>query len=512
MGRISWRRFVSAYLAVAGLAILCAIVTGYPVQAEEGQATWHELKADGTWMQDGQITKEYTTRYYTIMLPKAGYLSIEARALGEGQQFGFLDENLNVINGINTVLWGASQAMPESKAWAHWLEAGTYYVRVYQYDRKSTGSFWLKASFKEAQNQEKEPNQTYEQAMALSMSQRLRGLLSVQDKNDYYAFQITKRQRVTIRAICYFSGLHLRLLNRDLKDVSGEKRVDAVTWGGSLEVPKIYENDFELEPGTYYIYLGAYSGYLTDRGLYDLEIFPTKVSVSSITLSKSTLSLYRGDSAGLQASVLPQNATNPAIKWSSDQPKIATVNADGRVRGLKAGTATIRAKSTDGSDITMTCKVTVKNKTMKVDRSKVTLYKGKKITVKVTADPAGKISYTSSNPNIATVSSKGKITAKKKGSCTVTVKGNGLVRRIKVTVKNPTLSVGKAKVTLKEKASYKIKASAAPKGTVKYRSSNAKVAKVSKTGKVTARKKGTCKITVEANGVKKVIQVKVVKK
>lgn len=138
--------------------------------------------------------------------------------------------------------------------------------------------------------------------------------------------------------------------------------------------------------------------------------------------------------------------------------------------------------------------------------------KGKKITVKVTADPAGKISYTSSNPNIATVSSKGKITAKKKGSCTVTVKGNGLVRRIKVTVKNPTLSVGKAKVTLKEKASYKIKASAAPKGTVKYRSSNAKVAKVSKTGKVTARKKGTCKITVEANGVKKVIQVKVVKK
>lgn len=511
MERTKCKRCLLISLAALCLAVLCTVFMAFPARAAEGQATYHELRTDGTWMRDGTITSTYTVRYYKITLPKAGYLSLDVMALGDAQRYRLLDEKMNVVNRISEVLRG-SESEPRSRTWAYWLEPGTYYVCVDQYDYRSTGRFWLKASFQEAQNEEREPNQTFEQAVALNLPDELRGLLSEQDKHDYFSFQLTKQQRVTIQAVCYFPGLRLRLLSGDLKEITGEKRTDITTWGCSPENPKIYEDDFELEPGTYYIHLEAYGAYLTERGLYDLKIFPAKVSVSSITLSKSELSLYKGDSAGIKASVLPQNATNPAIKWSSDHPEIASVDTGGLVSGRKAGTATIRAESTDGSDITMTCKVTVKNKTLKVDKSKVTLYKGKKTTVKVTADPAVKVKFTSSNPNIASVNSKGRITALKKGSCTITVKGNGLTRRIKVTVKNPTLSVGRTKLTLKARDTYQIKASAAPKGTVKYRSSNAKVAKVSKSGKVTARKKGTCKITVEANGVKKTIQVKVTKR
>ena len=81
------------------------------------------------------------------------------------------------------------------------------------------------------------------------------------------------------------------------------------------------------------------------------------VMPTSITMEPTTLSLTVGQTYVLIATVLPENATNKSVTWSSDAPTIAEVLSDGTVTAKSAGIATITAKTTNG--LTITCAVTV---------------------------------------------------------------------------------------------------------------------------------------------------------
>ena len=83
------------------------------------------------------------------------------------------------------------------------------------------------------------------------------------------------------------------------------------------------------------------------------------VPVTSITLNKSSLSLQAGQSETLTATVLPSNATNKTVTWTSSNTSIATVDANGKVTAVAAGSATITCKANDGSGKQATCAVTV---------------------------------------------------------------------------------------------------------------------------------------------------------
>ena len=87
------------------------------------------------------------------------------------------------------------------------------------------------------------------------------------------------------------------------------------------------------------------------------------VAVQSVSLDKTTLSLVVGGSATLVATVKPDNATDKNVTWSSSATGIATVDENGIVKAVKAGTATITVKTDDGGK-TATCKVTVTAKTV----------------------------------------------------------------------------------------------------------------------------------------------------
>lgn len=80
--------------------------------------------------------------------------------------------------------------------------------------------------------------------------------------------------------------------------------------------------------------------------------------VTGVTLDKNQLTLLPGDSDTLKATVKPDNATNPNVTWESDKPDVATV-VDGTVTAVKSGTATITAKTADGSGKSASCTVTV---------------------------------------------------------------------------------------------------------------------------------------------------------
>lgn len=164
------------------------------------------------------------------------------------------------------------------------------------------------------------------------------------------------------------------------------------------------------------------------------KVEPTKVVV---TPSKKTICI--GDQVTLTAVVTPTDATNKTIIWSSSNKSIATVK-NGVVTGKNAGTATITAKAAGNTKVKKT--VTVKVKRKKVDLEKTSLTLGVKktayINVSETVPQNARVSFRSQNTSIATVTSRGKVTAKKKGTTTIEVyltSDPNIYKACKVTVK-----------------------------------------------------------------------------
>ena len=150
--------------------------------------------------------------------------------------------------------------------------------------------------------------------------------------------------------------------------------------------------------------------------------------------------------------------------------------------------------------------------TITLNKKTATIYKGKTTTLKatVTGAEAAKVTFTSNNTKVATVNkTTGKVTAKAKGTATITAKYGDVKVTCKVTVKNPTLTLSKTSAFVKVGKTTKITAKATPSGKVTYKSSNKKVATVSSNGTIKGIKKGTAKITVTCNGVSKTVKVTV---
>ena len=160
---------------------------------------------------------------------------------------------------------------------------------------------------------------------------------------------------------------------------------------------------------------------------------------------------------------------------------------------------------------------------VKLSVSSLTLKVRQSFTIKVSGLASGdKVAkWKSSNTKIATVNSKGKVIARKKGSAAITVTlASGLSKKIKVKVQNGTVKTTKIKintrkVTLAKKGkTYKLTATVSPvtsQQKVTYTSSNPKVATVNSKGKITAKRKGTTVITVRSGSKKTTCKVTVKK-
>ena len=103
----------------------------------------------------------------------------------------------------------------------------------------------------------------------------------------------------------------------------------------------------------------------SDSKEYTLNIKSATVLVTRVTLDKTTLELFTGNTATLTATVQPDSATNKNVTWSSDRSDVATVD-NGVVTAVGEGEATITATAADGSGKFATCKVTVTQSTYSI--------------------------------------------------------------------------------------------------------------------------------------------------
>ena len=257
----------------------------------------------------------------------------------------------------------------------------------------------------------------------------------------------------------------------------------------------------------------------------------TPVAVSGVALDKKVATINVGKTVTVKATVTPANAANKTLAWTSSNRTVATVS-NGVVKGVKAGRVVITAKTTDGSNISATCTVTVKQPVTSISLSKkATMYTGKKLTLKAKVNPANAsnkaLTWKSYNTKIAKVASNGVVTGVKAGTVKITATAKDGSRKsatCTVTVRQSVskITLSKTNVVLPKKgSSYNVKVTVAPKNAynknVAVKSAKTKVAKVSastvksgKTVKITAVKKGTTKVVFTAkDGSKKSATCKV---
>ncbi|MFR8430639.1 S-layer homology domain-containing protein [Evtepia sp.] len=157
----------------------------------------------------------------------------------------------------------------------------------------------------------------------------------------------------------------------------------------------------------------------------------TNVPVTGVSLNTSTLNLIEGGTGTLIATVLPDNATNKKVTWSSNAPGVATVDSSGKVTAVAPGTATITVTTEDGNK-TATCAVTVTAATVPVtgvtlSQTQASLYCNRTpntlaLTARVAPDNATNkaVNWTSSDSAVATVDQNGVVTAVAPGTAVIT--------------------------------------------------------------------------------------------
>ena len=241
-----------------------------------------------------------------------------------------------------------------------------------------------------------------------------------------------------------------------------------------------------------------------------------KVTVGYVSLDKSEAVIKKGKTLTLTPTVYPSSLTDKSVTWKSLDESIATVTSEGKVKGIKYGTATITCTS-NATVLSTTCKVTVG--LVKLDKSNATIEKGTTLTLKPTVYPSSledkSVTWTSSAKSIATVSSSGKVKGIKAGTATITCTSvaTGLSATCKVTVINGTVTLNKTEAFIEKGKTTTLKATLTPTTledmSVKWTSSDKTVATVSSSGKVKGVGYGTATITCTsvATGVSATCQV-----
>ena len=253
------------------------------------------------------------------------------------------------------------------------------------------------------------------------------------------------------------------------------------------------------------------------------ETFTVTVPVTGITLDKSSLELLKGGSAALSATVLPEDTTEEkTVYFSSNNTNIATVDQNGNVTAVGAGSCTVTASH---GSFSASCTVNVKAPMtgIALDKADITLvqWESAKLTVNYqpwdTTDDRT-VRWTSSDAGIATVDGSGTVSGVSPGECTVTAQVGSFSAsaHVRVNAYVPVESVGLSiwETTLTWYGqTVKIDAWVNPSGAtrpwISWSSSNPSVASVSSDGTVTAAGRGNAVITATADGVSAYCQVTV---
>ncbi len=236
------------------------------------------------------------------------------------------------------------------------------------------------------------------------------------------------------------------------------------------------------------------------------------VLVESISLDPAEWICTKGQSLQVNARILPANADDLTLTWSSDDESVATVNSDGLVTAVGIGECIITASAADGSGVSASCSVTVKPvlvESISLDPAEWICTKGQSLQVNARILPANAddltLTWSSDDESVATVNSDGLVTAVGIGECIITASaadGSGVSASCSVIVKPvlvESISLDPAEWSGFEGEIFQINAIITPdeaeNKTIEWASSDISIATVDNNGLVNVIKDGSCIIS-----------------
>ncbi len=198
-----------------------------------------------------------------------------------------------------------------------------------------------------------------------------------------------------------------------------------VTWSTSDEAIATVENGLvtAVAPGNVTITATTADG---TELTATCAITVNPILAESIALDKTEATMNIGETLQLTATVLPENVTSDDLAWTSSDEAIATVE-NGLVTAVAPGNVTITATTTDGSELSATCAITVNPilaTSIELNETSAFMYKGQTLQLEATVLPEnvtnGDVTWSTSDETIATVDENGLVTAVKGGDAVIT--------------------------------------------------------------------------------------------
>ena len=284
-----------------------------------------------------------------------------------------------------------------------------------------------------------------------------------------------------------------------------------------------------LKSGTVTITAKTKDGKVVGTTTITVKVIPTPTPkvITSLSFAQDNISIKKGNTLGLVVEVEPTELSNTELTWTSSDPSIVKIDENGKITGVKEGTATITVTSPNGKKATCTVNVTVDTievKKIDLKPNKKTLEAGETGQITAIIEPENatnrELVWSSSDSSIATVDSKGVIKGIKEGTVTITAKTKDgkVVGTTTITVKvaptpTPTpkvitsLSFAQDNINIKKGNTLGLVVEVTPtelsNTKLTWTSSDPSIVKVDENGKITGVKEGSATITVTSPNGKK---------
>ena len=261
-----------------------------------------------------------------------------------------------------------------------------------------------------------------------------------------------------------------------------------------------------------------------------------ELPVEEVIISENEMTLDIGKTAKLSASVLPANATNTSVLWSSSDPDVVRVDGNGNIAALKKGSAVITATASNGVSASCTVTVYLPAESVSLDKSELNMDRGETEVLIATlnpitpseevscgsesaepAEPSEEIIWYSEDTNVADVNN-GVVTAKGAGKTRIivrTTRGKTASCDVNVYVSAKEVTIDPSVSTIDTRGTLKLTAKMSPSDTtdtLTWESSDESIATVSRDGVITPHKPGTVTISAKATHGAKAERVITIKK
>ncbi|WP_049665157.1 S-layer homology domain-containing protein [Bacillus sp. FJAT-27231] len=227
----------------------------------------------------GFISWNDSEDYYEFEVKKAGKVTVQLDSYIEAVYFNLINYETGKSVWGNTSVWYGKPETPKKEFLNVYLEPGKYYAKVSKHSYGYTGKYKIKVSYATAGNTEIENNNGTVTAQVFPISGTVKGLISWNDRDDYYKLRVKEPTKANIKVSASFRS------KVSLLDENGDRLERVTTYNGEENNPQTQAITYSLIPNKdYFFYVTGES--FNDQGIYTLtipELQPVNVQFKDVT-------------------------------------------------------------------------------------------------------------------------------------------------------------------------------------------------------------------------------------